>query len=251
MVIYFSGTGNSRWCAQTFAEKLNDDLLDSMGYIKHSIAAELISGKPWVFVAPTYAWRFPRIFAQFIRSGSFNGSRDAYFVLTCGSEIGNAGKTLETLCRDVGLTYRGVLQIAMPENYIAMFDVPPAKKCREMIRAARAVLEKGSEYMLQNKPFPAAKITAVDKLKSGLINKGFYAYYVKAKQFHITNACIGCGKCVELCPLNNIRLTNGKPIWGDQCTHCMACICYCPTEAIEYGKHSIGKTRYRCEDYLD
>ena len=52
-----------------------------------------------------------------------------------------------------------------------------------------------------------------------------------------TDACIGCGKCVELCPLNNIRLENGKPVWGKHCTHCMACICYCPKEAIEYGNH--------------
>ena len=26
-----------------------------------------------------------------------------------------------------------------------------------------------------------------------------------------------------------------------------ACICYCPTEAIEYGKKSIGKPRYHFE----
>ena len=79
-----------------------------MSYIKNCIAADLISGKPWVFVGPTYAWQLPRVFDQFIRSGSFNGNQDAYFVLTCGSEIGNAGKTLEALCHDVWLTYRGI-----------------------------------------------------------------------------------------------------------------------------------------------
>ena len=61
-------------------------------------------------------------------------------------------------------------------------------------------------------------------------------------------ACIGCGKCVELCPLNNIHLENGKPVWGKNCTHCMACICYCPKEAIEYGKKSKGKPRYHFEE---
>lgn len=250
MVIYFSGTGNSRWCAQTLADKLNDDLLDSMSYIKNCIAADLISGKPWVFVGPTYAWQLPRVFDQFIRSGSFNGNQDAYFVLTCGSEIGNAGKTLEALCRNVGLSYRGILPVAMPENYIAMFNVPSAEKCKKIIQHARPILEKGSEYILQGHSFPTVKITVIDKLKSGPVNQGFYAYFVNAKQFHANDNCIGCGKCVELCPLNNIHLTAGKPVWGDHCTHCMACICYCPSEAIEYGKHSIGRTRYRCEDYL-
>lgn len=55
---------------------------------------------------------------------------------------------------------------------------------------------------------------------------------------------------MRLCPLNNITLEDGKPLWGGNCTHCMACISYCPTEAIEYGRRSVGKPRYRCEDIL-
>lgn len=65
--------------------------------------------------------------------------------------------------------------------------------------------------------------------------------------FTVSDACIGCGKCVQLCPLNNIRLDKDKPVWGSNCTHCMACICYCPKEAIEYGKRSVGKPRYHFE----
>ncbi|MBP9515735.1 MAG: 4Fe-4S binding protein, partial [Clostridia bacterium] len=50
------------------------------------------------------------------------------------------------------------------------------------------------------------------------------------------------------CVLNNIELKNGKPVWGKSCTHCMACINFCPTNAIEYGKHSIGLRRYTLTD---
>ena len=250
MVIYFSGTGNSRWCAKTLANSLQDELLDSISYIKNGIAAELISGKPWVFVAPTYAWQLPRVFESFIRSGCFSGCRDAYFVLTCGSEIGNAGAKIAALCNEVGLNYQGVLQVAMPENYVAMFAVPPAETCVQIIRASQPVLEEGADHIRQNRPFPPRKTNVLDKLKSGPINQGFYACYVKAQAFYAKDSCTGCGKCEALCPLNNIRLTGGKPVWGSSCTHCMACICYCPAEAIEYGKRSVGKARYRCEDHL-
>ena len=44
-----------------------------------------------------------------------------------------------------------------------------------------------------------------------------------------------------------VDLDNDKPVWESHCTHCMACICYCPKEAIEYGKKSIGKPRYHFE----
>ncbi len=41
-------------------------------------------------------------------------------------------------------------------------------------------------------------------------------------------------------------LQNGRPLWGGSCT-CMACICRCPAEAIEYGRKSRGKPRYHFE----
>ena len=47
-------------------------------------------------------------------------------------------------------------------------------------------------------------------------------------------------------PRYNIKLKDGKPAWGSECTQCMACICYCPVSAIEYGKATIGKDRYLC-----
>jgi formate hydrogenlyase subunit 6/NADH:ubiquinone oxidoreductase subunit I len=72
---------------------------------------------------------------------------------------------------------------------------------------------------------------------------------LRAKDFHTTEKCIGCGKCVKVCPLNNIALQNKKPLWGDHCTHCMACICNCPTEAIEYGTISQGKEKYNFGKY--
>ena len=34
---------------------------------------------------------------------------------------------------------------------------------------------------------------------------------------------------------------------GTHCTHCKACICYCPKESIEYGKKSRGKPQYHFE----
>ena len=115
-----------------------------------------------------------------------------------------------------------------------------------MSKGQACIGEQGGELIRQGKDFPAPKVGLLDKLKSGPISEGFYKFYVKADAFFATDVCIGCGACVEACPLNNIRLNNGKPIWDKHCTHCMACICGCPTEAIEYGKRSRGKPRYQC-----
>ena len=87
----------------------------------------------------------------------------------------------------------------------------------------------------------------MDRIKSGIVNYLFYPVMVHAKKFYASDHCISCGQCVNVCPLNNIQLKKGKPVWGKHCTHCMACINRCPKEAIEYGKHSLGLPRYTCD----
>ena len=102
MIIYFTGTGNSRYCAQQLSRTLGDELMDSFHLIRDGIAAKLLSDRPWVFVCPTYAWRLPRVFSAFIRSAYFSGCRDAYFVMTCGDDIGSAARRNRALCREKG-----------------------------------------------------------------------------------------------------------------------------------------------------
>ena len=251
MIVYYSGTGNSRYCAQYLARQLGDELLDAAHYIRHQIAADLITGNPWVFVCPTYAWQLPRIFEAFIRSGNFAGSTDAWFVMTCGSDIGNAAAYIEPLCKEKGLRFRGVLPVVMPENYVAMFEVPDQKESAEIILQARPALQEAVNCIRMGEDFPEVPVGLKDKAKSGKIHDVFYKKFVKAEAFYAKNSCVSCGKCVESCVLNNIQLVNGSPVWGENCTHCMACICGCPVEAIEYGKKSQGKPRYQCPEYCE
>lgn len=65
MIVYFTGTGNSRYCAQMLADKLDDEIVDAFHFIRNGIPAELISGKPWIFVAPTYGWAAAAYFCGF------------------------------------------------------------------------------------------------------------------------------------------------------------------------------------------
>lgn len=248
MVVYFTGTGNSRWCAEKLADLLNDELLDASGYIKNGIAADLRSGRPWVFVAPTYAWQMAHIFEEFLRAGWFDGNEKVYFFLTCGGDTGNAGEKLAQLSRDKGWTCMGTQEVIMPENYVAMFPVPDEEECRQIVERAKPLLEEAAARIRKELPLENKKTNLLDRLKSGPVNAGFYRFFVKSNNFIVTEKCISCTKCVSLCPLNNIHLECGRPVWGSSCTHCMACICHCPAEAIEYGRRTSGKRRYRCPD---
>lgn len=245
MVIYFSGTGNSRYCAETIAKHLNDEIVDSKEYIKNEIAGEFISGKPYVFVAPVYSWQIPLVFADFIRKASFEGNKDAYFFITCGGEMGAAGVKAKDLTDEIGMNFKGAIELLMPNNYVISSGAPSDKKCKKYIAHANKLMKKYSEGIANGETLPEHKVNFIDNIKSGPINVGFNKYFINAKSFRTTENCIGCGNCVDLCPLGNITLVDNKPVWGDRCTQCLACLCLCPTDAIEFGKSTVGKRRYK------
>jgi len=47
------------------------------------------------------------------------------------------------------------------------------------------------------------------------------------------NKCTGCGRCVEVCPVNAISLVNGIAVIDETiCLGCMKCSRVCPVNAI-------------------
>ena len=247
MILYFSGTGNSGYAARRIADGLGEPLLCLNDRIKAGDTAPVETGERLVIVTPTYAWRVPRIVEDWLLHTELTGAKRAWFVMTCGSEIGSADKYNRALCEEKGLTCMGTAQLIMPENYIAMFNAPQPEEARQIVARAEPDIDRAIAAIREERAFPPTRCKLYDRFMSGPVNPVFYRFFVKAEAFRATDACIGCGKCVELCPLNNIRLENGKPVWDKNCTHCMACICYCPKEAIEYGKKSKGKPRYHFE----
>ncbi len=245
MILYFSGTGNSKYIANVLASKIGERTVNANELIKNGESPKMLDGERLIFVSPVYAWRFPKIFQKLIEKSGLSGK--AYFVITCGNSICNAEKYLKKMCKKAGIELMGVAEIVMPENYIAMFTAPKKEEISKIIEKAKIKAESLAESIIRGEELPSIKTDFRGKfLSSALVNGGFYIFSVSAKKFYVTDKCVSCGKCKEECALNNIKIVNGKPKWGNNCTHCMACICKCPKLAIEYGNKTKNKERYVC-----
>lgn len=249
MVLYFSGTGNSQFVALRLAELIADDEVVSINrYLKAGKHASIRSERPLVFVAPTYCWRMPKIVEQWIADTGFEGSQDAYFILTCGGDCGNAAAYAEKLCAKKRLRYCGLAPVVMPENYLALFPTPDEAECQAIVERAIPQIGGLAEQIRAGKYFSKPSISLGGRLESGPVNPLFYAFFVHDKGFSVSSRCVACGKCAARCPLNNIEMVEGKPTWRGNCTHCMACIGGCPAGAIAYKAKSKERNQYYIMD---
>ena len=245
MVLYFSGTGNSRYVAKKIAEITGDGLVSIGQKLKDEDFSEIYSEKSFVFVGPVYAGRLPRVMEEYIRKVKCSGTKKAYFVVTCAQTPWDTVQYVEKLCTEKGFSLLGFQSIVMPQGYIAGGGTQPKAINDTILKEAEPKILSIAETIRDKQLLP--KEQPGKAMMSKVLNPIMYSMMIRAKSFRVTDKCTGCGKCEQLCPLNNVKLENGKPTWGDRCTHCMACIAGCPHEAIEYGNKTVGKPRY----YLD
>lgn len=246
MVFYFSGTGNSRYVAKRIAEISGDEIISINQRIKNGDYSPVKSDRPLVFVGPVYAGRLPRVMEEYIRKVTFSGTQKTYFVGTCAATPWVTVQYVEKLCAEKALSLLGFNSVVMPQGYLAGGGTQPKEVNDKILAEAEpkiiAIAETIRDKQMLSKEQPGKAIM------SKVMNPIMYSMMISAKKFRVTEKCNGCGKCQQHCPLNNVKLTNGKPVWGRECTHCMACIAGCPCEAIEYGKKTVGKPRYYLGD---
>ncbi|MBQ3077757.1 MAG: EFR1 family ferrodoxin [Clostridia bacterium] len=251
MVLYFSATGNTEYIAQEIARRLEDDCLNLLDRVRQNDHSELHSDKPFVICAPVYVCEMPRFLSKYLREQQFSGSRDVYFIFTSGGYCGISGPLAKSMFRKKGMNYLGHAEFKMPRNYVISDSYPmlSPEEVTERIHEARRMLDPVADDIRAGRRLKARHVYFFEKVITVPFNPIWCRYKMPARDFYTTEACVGCGKCARLCPLNNITMKDKKPVWGDRCTHCMACIGNCPTRGIEYGTITLSKQPYRFGQY--
>ena len=249
MVLYYTGTGNSRYGAQLIAKDLDDELVSINDYLKdEKKKKEFESKKPFVIVSPIYAWRLPLIIENFIKEATFTGIRKIYFVATMGKETGRANKYIQKICEEKGLKFMGFIGVLMPDSYIIRFTIPEESEVTDILDKSEKKFHEIAQKIEAQEVIKKDDKTIFTFMKSGPINSMFTKFGTKTNKFYVTDECVSCHKCENICPMNNIKFDKNekKPTFGENCIHCSACIQNCPVRAIEVKRKTEGKVRYVC-----
>lgn len=253
MVLYFSATGNTEYIAKQLASRLDDDCVNILERVRTNNTEPLTSDKPYVICAPVYVCEMPRFMAKHLRQTAFNGNKEVYFVFTSGGYAGISGQLAGALIKKKNMIYKGHAEVTMPRNYVANDHYPmlETEAVEERITLAYQQLDEIVSTIRNKEALTARHIQLWETIVTVPFNPVWCKFQLKDKAFHVNDKCIGCKKCEQLCPLNNIKLVAEKPTWNGNCTHCMACIGNCPVEAIGYGNmtdikspYNIGKYKY-------
>ena len=240
VILYFSGTGNSLEVAQYLEDHLDDS--EAFHILKFD-EDELLDGCETVgFVFPCYFTSVPDIVKKTIGELSLSKSAYYYSVVTYNGFLGNTPKQLESILTDKGCTLSYIKGIKMPGNYIVEYNGMVEAKAASKLEKARGLY---SEVVDSIKSRKVVGINSSFALLSSL----FYRFFTRRKAgwgkgFSVDDKCVGCGICKGVCSLKNIELVDGRPVWGDDCEHCVACIQWCPYHAIKYGEKTGKRRRY-------
>ena len=246
MILYFTGTGNSKYVAVELAKRLDDTIVSLNDVLKHSLAKKFSSQKPFVVVAPIYAWRFPKVIEDLVEQSELEGSKEIYFVATMGSETGKTEKYMKKLCDKKGLTFKGLAGIPLPSNYIISGPVGSAEEIESCFVAAQPKIDDVVCAIRNGDMVRYIDSCKFSSIKSGIVHNMFTKYSLTSDGFVVSEECIGCGKCADFCPANNIQMEDKKPVFQKACINCYGCINRCPKAAINIKGKTENNGRYMC-----
>lgn len=253
MIFYFSGTGNTRWAAQTLALATGEDLLFIPVEQRGRCEYTLREGERIGFVFPTHGWQPPRIVRDFIGKMHIDRAEGhyCYALTTCGDSIGVTMDILNSDLRKAGLPEASSLfSLVMPESYVClpfMFTDPPEKERRKIARAQEQLKEFSEKIVNRKEGERHIRKGPAPWVMSHVVGGYFNSRMVTDRKFTVdTEACIHCGKCEEVCPTGDLSLTGGLPVWhhDGSCTCCLACYHHCPRHAINYGSVTRRRGQY-------
>ena len=238
VIFCYSGTGNCLDLAKNIAKGLGDT--DIIMMRSAPVKTDVRDAKTVGFVFPCYGGGAAGNVLDYAKTIQVSPMSYTYGIVSCAAYPGTG---LADLNRIIPLNYWNVVShhcsciwlfphtLMMP-----MLNVDQAQQRSEQL--ARHIASDVNARMTMKKNPPDNPLNRIENKGWPMIAKK------KAAGFKVSDACIGCGQCARLCPKQNIRMENNRPVFGDDCFQCLGCLQYCPKSAISLGEITNKREHY-------
>ncbi|MDO4355155.1 MAG: EFR1 family ferrodoxin [Clostridia bacterium] len=244
-IIYcFSGTGNSLHASIEIAKALTHTHVISMRCRPQDVPsreAEVIG-----FVFPVYHWTLPEFVRTFIEQVDIHPGAYIFAVATCGGLPVNALNDLAALIRAKHASVAYSAALTTVANYVAAYEPFPRPDRR--LPRAEAELSRIQSDIAARKHNRAPAPSPIKEFMRLLETPFAKALPTKDRGFRVSDACVSCGLCARLCIPKNIVMRDNGPAFQHRCAQCMACLVFCPKQAIQYRSQTERRTKYHHPD---
>ena len=230
MILYFSGTGNSLAISRQLAERLGEQVMPLNLAVKHDLSQEKQIG----LVFPCYWFNAPRAVTELLPRLQLPKEAYVFIVIPCGAQAGNAIWTVRRMLAAKGVDVAYSHKIRVPDNSAVGFGRNPNDQVwkfdryagrLERIAADIAAGVHRRHYAWWGLAGALCAIPAVQRRTLPMLTPAVNV-----------DKCITCGICKDVCPQDNITFTDSKAHCGNDCTQCLACVHFCPQQAVELNR---------------
>lgn len=227
-IIYFSATGNCLTTAKYASSYYkNCELIDVREKRKIQVDGDVLG-----IVCPVYYGTSAYLMMEALRNLSFKSKPYIFLLTTCKGHTGIVANRINLILNKHGQKLAIARNVIMPGN--SWISTPEENK--ERLLAQKSNVEIAMQDILSKieETFEVVdmKETPVDKPNN-------------FRGITVDENCIGCGICEKVCPINNIKIVDGKSIIGNECMTCLSCFHWCPKEAIYMSKEENVARRFK------
>jgi len=244
VIYYFTGSGNSLKIAKDIQNQLGDTKL--VRICQENMENRDASDADRIgFVFPVHGRGLPQMVKQFVENLHVGQGKYVFAVANFGDYAALTFIQLNNLLAGKGLQLSAGFGVPMPGNKWFMYYPHPKQEFIDRIKAQPDITLRIAERIQRKDMVPFQAAVAKQQIEeewyhnfSPNIDKDFWA----------NQKCTGCGICAQICPTDDIKMIDNKPVWQKRCVSCLACLHWCPEAAIEYKQDSLDRERYHHPD---
>ena len=247
----FSGTGNTLAVAELYKKYLNAEVTIYRISEKSETPPSPVDFDIVGVGYPIHAFCAPEPLLEFVKTLPTVDGKPTFIFKTSGEGLHINDCSSQKCIKILGKKGYDVFierHIVMPYNMIYRHSDAMAKQmwiyAQALVKANCAEIEGGKRERVKKSALKKVWTAPIGFIERHFAHLHGTAFKVDPKK------CVGCGKCVAVCPRNNITVTDGKYKFGHNCVLCMGCSFGCPKDAIKVGIFKYWKVNgsYRLEE---